>query len=84
MFARISARLGFRPWGLGMFLGIETVSGAGWQSTTVILAFIFRSSSWSSMVDVVGEESAEDDVRIDSDVWLAGLRATMTPLRSCL
>lgn len=81
--ARISARLGFRPWGLGMFFGIETVSGAGWQSTMAILESIFRSSSSNSTMDAVGEE-AVDDVLIDSDIWLADFRETMTPLQNCL
>ena len=60
----ISARLGFRHCGLGMFLGIETVNGAGcgWQSLMAIFAFCSSKSS----CDGVGELEAVDEVLIDS------------------
>jgi len=53
--ARISDRFGFRYCGLGMFFGIETVSGVGWTSLMAIL----MSSASKSATEEVGDEEAE-------------------------
>jgi hypothetical protein len=78
VFASISDRFGLRQWGLGMFLGMETVKGAGWQSVMAILV------SWSSnsASDCAGEDAVEE-VRIDK-AWLPDFRVTMTLLQNCL
>lgn len=70
--ASISARLGFRLWGLGMFLGIETVKGAFWQSERAILI----SSPSKSSRDEAGDEIVEL-VRIESAVD-SGFREIIT------
>lgn len=78
LLARISARLGFRLCGLGMFFGIETVNGAFWQSESPIL----RSSPSNSSRDDVGEDMVEF-VRIDNAVG-SGFRDIITLLQNCL
>lgn len=78
LLARISARLGFRLCGLGMFLGIETVNGAFWQSERAILI----SSPSNSSRDDAGEDIVEL-VRIDR-AWGSGLRDIITLLQNCL
>lgn len=78
MLASISERFGFRHCGLGMFLGIETVSGAGWMSLMAIL----ESSSSNSTSDDAGEETVEV-VFIESR-WVPGFRVIITLLQNCL
>jgi hypothetical protein len=77
----ISARLGLRPCGLGMFLGMETVKGAGcaWQSA---VAMVDCRPSKSTGDCCVGELEAVDDVFIDR-AW-PGFRVTMTLFQNCL
>lgn len=79
MLLRISCRFGFRHCGLGMFLGIETVSGAGWQSDRAILT----SRASKSASEGVGEDEAVESVRMDR-AWLPDLRVTMTLRQNCL
>jgi hypothetical protein len=71
VFARISARLGLRLQGVGMFFGIETVNGRGEAEQSVI------DMSSSLIVLIVGDEAVEEDVFID-------FRELMALLRSCL
>jgi hypothetical protein len=78
LLARISARLGFRLWGLGMFFGMETVNGAFWQSESAIL----ESSSSKSSRDDAGDEMVEL-VRIERTVG-SGFRDIITLLQNCL
>lgn len=63
MLASISERFGFRHCGLGMFLGIETVSGEGVGCTSLMA--ILTSSSSKSASDDVGEEEAVEEVFIE-------------------
>ena len=78
MLARISERFGFRHCGLRMFLGIETVRGAGWMSAMAILT----SSASNSASDEAGEETVEA-VFIERP-WLPCFRVTITLLKNCL
>ena len=78
LLARISARLGFRLWGLGMFFGIETVNGAFWQSERAILI----SSASNSSRDDAGDEMVEL-VRIESAVG-SGFLDIITLRQNCL
>jgi len=81
----ISWRFGLRHWGLWMFLGIETVNGAGVQSDMAMLA----SRACSEASEGVGEDDVDDDecwvecVVMDR-AWVPGLRATMTLFQKCL
>lgn len=78
MLASISERFGFRHCGLGMFLGIDTVSGAGWMSLMAILT----SSSSKSASEDAGEDTVEA-VLIERP-WLPGFRVIITLLQNCL
>jgi hypothetical protein len=62
-----------------MFLGIETVNGAGVQSVMAMLT----SGASKSASDDVGEDGAVESVRMDR-AWLPGLRVTMTLFQKCL
>lgn len=80
MFARISDKLGFRHCGLVMFLGIETVKGAGCISLMAIL----MSSPSNSATDDVGDE-AVDEVLIESGAgWVPDFRVIITLRQNCL
>jgi hypothetical protein len=78
LLARISARLGFRLCGLGMFFGIETVKGAFWQSERAIL----MSSLSNSARDDAGDEMVEL-VRIESGAG-SGFLVIITLRQNCL
>lgn len=74
MLARISARFGFRYWGLGVVLGMETVRGAGVMSLMVILT----STSFKSASEDVGDEAAEGEKEGAEAVdWVLSFRGIM-------
>lgn len=80
LLARISARLGFRLCGLGIFFGMETVNGALGESERAILI----SSPSNSSRDEAGDETVEVElVRIDSAVG-SDLRDIITLRQNCL
>jgi hypothetical protein len=63
-----------------MFLGIETVNGAGWVSVMAMLT-----SSWASKSasEGVGEGDGVEAVRMDR-AWLPDFLVTMTLRQNCL
>jgi hypothetical protein len=62
-----------------MFLGIETVNGAGVQSGRAMAP----ARTWTSASEAVGDDGAVESVRIER-AWLAGFRGTMTLFQNCL